>query len=154
MRGLRSVRQVERVTSGPGSFAATRYLLRAPDRMAYRTTRAVESVVLGGRQWTRAPGTDWRRGQYAGGLPFRTRSWFRWTTYARAVRLLGVRRYGGRRWAEIALMDEGTPVWLRLTVDLATGMVTGQRMVAPAHFATSRYDRFNRRVRIAPPEGR
>jgi len=154
MRALRSVRQVERVTSGPGSFAATRYLLRAPDRMAYRTTRAVESVVLGGRQWTRAPGTDWRRGQYAGGLPFRTRSWFRWTTYARAVRLLGVRRYGGRRWAEIALMDEGTPVWLRLTVDLATGMVTGQRMVAPAHFATSRYDRFNRRVRIAPPEGR
>jgi copper transport protein len=154
MRGLRSVRQVERVTSGPGSFAATTYLLRAPDRMAYRTTRAVESVVLGDRQWTRAPGTVWRRGRYAGGLRFRTRSWFRWTTYARAVRLLDVRRYGGGPWAELALMDEGTPVWIRLKVDLATGRVAGQRMVAPAHFATSRYERFNRAVRIAPPEGR
>ena len=154
MRALRSVRQVERVTSGPGSFAATTYLLRAPDRLAYRTNRAVESIVLGGRQWTRAPGTVWRRGQYADGLAFRTRSWFRWTTYARAVRLLGVRRYGGRRWAELALMDEATPVWLRLTVDLATGRVAGERMVSPAHFTTSRYDRFNRPLRIAPPEAR
>jgi copper transport protein len=42
MRGLRSVRETEEVTSGPGSFAATAYRLSAPDRMAFRTNRRVE----------------------------------------------------------------------------------------------------------------
>jgi putative copper export protein len=153
MRDLRSVQEVEEVTSGPGSYAATVYALRAPDRMRYRTNGGAESVIVGRRQWLRAPGSAWERGRYGSGLAFTTRSWFRWTPYARAVRLLGVRLERGRRVAELALMDGGTPVWFRLTVDLATRRVLTERMAARAHFMRSAYTRFNRPVRIEPPGG-
>jgi copper transport protein len=153
MRGLRSVVEFEQVTSGPGSYAATEYALEAPDRLRYRTNARAESVVIGRRQWLRAPGSDWQRGEYGSGLSFSTRSWFRWTPYARAVRLLSVRREGARRVAELALMDEATPVWFRLTVDLASHRVISEHMAARAHFMRSVYSRFNEPVRIEPPRG-
>lgn len=151
MRGLRSVRETEEVTSGPGSFAATVYRLSAPDRMAFRTNRRVETVIVGRRKWLRVRGGDWQSGEYGSGLSFRTRSWFRWSTYGRAVRLLWVRHQGSRRFAELALMDEGTPVWFRMKVDLTTGRVISERMTAEGHFMRSRYFGFNRPVRIRPP---
>jgi copper transport protein len=154
MRGLRSVREFEEVTSGPGSYAATTYWLQAPDRMRYRTNGGAESVIIGLRQWLKAPGSGWQLGQYGSGLAFRTRSWFRWTSYGRAVRLLEVRRAAGeRRLAELALMDEGTPVWFRLTIDLATNRVLSERMAAEAHFMHSRYVDLNRSVRVKAPRG-
>ena len=124
MRSLRGVRELERLTSGPGSGATTEYRLAAPDRLRWRTGRGVESIVIGKRQWIRARGGPWRAGQYGSGLAFRTRSWFAWGRYARTVRLLSER--GGT--AELALMDEGTPVWFRLTVDTRT-----HRVLARAH---------------------
>ncbi len=152
MRGLRSVREVEEVTSGAGSFARTTYRLRAPDRMALRTDRGVQVITAGTRQFTRLGRGRWSVGSYGSGLRFRTRTWFRWTTYARSVRLLGVRRVGGRRLAELALMDEGTPVWLRLTVDLATARVLAVQMTAKAHFMRLRFARFNRPMTIRLPD--
>lgn len=151
MRGLRSVREIEQVTSGAGSFARTVYRLRAPDRMALKTGRGVQAVTAGTRQFTRIGSERWRAGSYGSGLRFRTRTWFRFTTYARSVRLLGVRRVGGRRGAELALMDEGTPVWMRLTVDLATGRVLTLRMATKAHFMRSRFDRVNQPTTIRLP---
>ena len=88
MRALGGVRELERLTSGPGTSATTEYRLRAPDRLAWHTGRGVESVVIGRRQWIRQPGIGWREQPYGEGLAFKTRSWFAWSRYAREVRLL------------------------------------------------------------------
>lgn len=151
MRNLRSVQEEEVVTSGPGSLAETHYRLRAPNRLAYRTKRGVETVVIGRRQWSRTAAFPWRETESGGGLPFRTRSWFRWTSYARAVRLLELRRDRRRRFAEVALMDPGTPVWFRLRIDLGTMRVIRVRMVTGGHFTTQRFAHFNRDIAIAAP---
>jgi copper transport protein len=148
MSRLRGLREVETVTSGPGSFARTVYRLRAPNRFAYTTDSGSESVVIGSNQWFRTKDSDWRRQRYSGGgPPFRTRSWFRWTPYAQEVRLLRL----GAATAELSLMDPGTPVWLRLTVDLDTMRSVRERMIARAHYMTRRYLAFNQPVRIRPP---
>lgn len=152
MRALRSVTEREVVTSGPGSFASATYRLRAPDRLAYVSNLGSEVVEIGRREWFRAPGLPWRRRPAQGTLPFRTRSWFRWSAYARVVRLLGVRRAGGRRIAELALMEEGTPAWHRLEVDLATMRVLRVRVITGGHFITQRFSAFDVPTRIDPPE--
>lgn len=152
MRSLRGVREVEEVTSGPGSFARTEYRLRAPDRMAFRTALGAETVIVGEDRWFRADGQPWTQGRYGSGVPFSTRRFFRWSPYARAVRLLERRREKGREVAELALADEATPVWFRLVVDVHTGRVMRERMTARAHFMTSRYADFNRPFVIRAPE--
>ncbi|MGI9096993.1 MAG: copper resistance CopC/CopD family protein [Solirubrobacteraceae bacterium] len=153
MRRLRSVREVEEVTSGPGSFARTNYRLRAPDRMAYRTDGGVQTVIAGKRRWFRAGPGPWQPGQYGPGLAFRTRSWFRWSTYGRSVRLLGVDRRGAQHVATLALFDEGTPVWFRLRVDLATKRVLADQMTSKQHFTNTRYYAFDQPLSIAVPKG-
>jgi hypothetical protein len=151
MRSLRGVRQSERLTSGPGTLATTEYRLRAPDRLAWRTGRGVRSIVVGDRQWMKAPGMPWREGEYGSGLAFRTRSWFAWRRYARTVRLLDERTERGRRLVDVALMDEGTPVWFRLTIDAQSHRVVAERMIARARFGRTRFGDFGRRFAIAPP---
>lgn len=151
MRRLRSVHEIEEVTSGPGSYARTDYRVRAPDRMTYTTNRGIESVIVGRRQWFRSPSLPWEARDYGAGLAFRTRTWFRWTTYARAVRLLGLRRERGRPVAVLALADLATPVWFRLVVDRGTRRILRARMIAEAHFMTQRYRAFNRPLTIRPP---
>jgi len=152
MRRLRSVREVEEVTSGPGSYARTDYQLKAPDRMGYRTNGGNETVVAGKREWFRAGPGPWQAGEYGSGLAFRTRSWFRWSTYGRSVRLLDVGRRDGRCVAELALFDEGTPVWFRVTVDLATERVLADQMTAEGHFMNAGYHAFNEPLTIAVPQ--
>lgn len=152
MNGLRSVREYERITSGPGSLAVTRYRLRAPDHFAYRTDLGSAVVVIGEREWRRgsADGT-WSRGRFGAGLPFQTKTWFRWTPYAETVRLLGIERRGGDRFADVALYDRATPAWWRLRIDLASKRATASRLIAEQHFMSQRYFGFNRSVMIAPP---
>jgi hypothetical protein len=147
MRALDGVREVERLTSGPGTGARTEYRLRAPDRLAWETGRGVRSVVIGRRQWISQPGLGWREGDYGSGLAFKTRSWFAWSRYAREVRLLSER--DGR--AVLALADEGTPVWFRLTVDLATHRVVAEQMIARARFLDTRFVDFGKRFEIEAP---
>jgi copper transport protein len=154
MRTLESVREAERVSSVPGLYAVTDYRLKAPDRMAYRTNGQVQSVVVGAAQWTRGqPGVPWKKGEFGGGLPFRTRSWFTWTTYARHVYLLAERTQGGRRVAVVGLMDPGTPAWWRLTIDRRTHRVVEDRLVTYGHFMTQRFTAFDQPLRIEPPKG-
>jgi putative copper export protein len=147
MRALRSVQQDELVTSGPGMVALARYALVAPDRMAYRTRAGAQSVAIGARQWTRVPGTPWSESPAPGGLPFRTASWFRWTPYAHTVVLLGVR--GGV--ADVALMDPGTPVWIRLAIQVRTARVLTDELVASARLIRERFFAFDRPLTIVPP---
>ncbi len=148
MRALRGVRELERLTSGPGTGATTEYKLRAPDRLEWETGRGVRSVVIGRRQWVHQPGLGWREGSYGSGLAFKTRAWFAWSRYAREVRLLSER--DGR--AVLALADEGTPVWFRLTVDLATDRVVAEHMIARARFLDTRFTDFGTRFEIEAPE--
>ncbi len=147
MRALRGVREIERLTSGPGTGATTEYRLQAPDRLAWKTGRGVRSVVIGRRRWLTQPGLGWRGGEYAGGLAFKTRTWFAWSRYAREVRLLSER--DGR--AVVALMDEGTPVWFRLTIELATHRVLAEQMTARARFMNTRFVDFGKRFEIEAP---
>jgi hypothetical protein len=149
MRALRSVVEDERVTSGPGTLAIARYRLRAPDRVAYRTAAGAQSIEIAGRQWVRVGGGPWAETPAAGGLPFRTTSWFRWTPYARSVALLG--QSGGV--ARIALMDPGTPVWVRLWIEHRTGRVLREELVAPARLIVHRFHAFDRPVTIRAPRG-
>ena len=147
MRSLRSVREVEHVTSGPGSYARTAYRLRA-HRMSFTTSGGTRVVVLGERRWFSGSDTEWTRGSYGSGIPFSLRRWFRWTTYATAVRVL--RRHRGV--TELALMDPATPVWVRLIVDDRTRRVLRERMISTGHFMRSRFFAFNRPLSIQPPD--
>ena len=154
MRRLRSVRQLERITSGPGSLAVTRYRLSAPDRLVYESADGrFKTVVIGRDQWLRTEGRPFEKSEYGGGLPFSTRRWFRWTNYAQSVRMLGERTVAGRRVADIQLMDQGTPLWLRLRIDLATLRVVYARMVTGGHFMRQRFSAFDQPTRIEPPPG-
>jgi hypothetical protein len=152
MARLRSLRQDETITSGPGTFLASRYRLAAPDRFGYRTNSGAESIVIGRRQWSRSGGRLFERRAFRGGGPgFRTRSWFRWTSYAHFVRLLHPERDAGGRLLRVALMDEATPLWYRLWIDPATMRVVRVRMIAEGHFMTQRLHSFNEPVLIEPP---
>lgn len=151
MRRLRSVRQIETVTSGPGTFARTSYRLQAPDRMAFVTDRGVRTVIIGDRDWFRTAGTPWERSPERRPAPFRTRTWFRWTPFSDTARLLRERTEDGRRVAELALFDSGTPAWYRLTIDRATRRVLRARMIAGGHFMSQRFAAFDAPVRIRPP---
>lgn len=159
MRALRTLRQRETVRSavatpaGVTSPAGTaRYAFRAPNRMAFRTTRSVEAVQIGRRYWFRSKGAPWKR------QPPRevTRinlasSRFRWTLFERSARLLDVTERGGRRIARLAFLDHGYPVWYTLDVDLASGRALRASLVTPDNRIEQRYFGFNAPTEIAPP---
>lgn len=54
------------------------------------------------------------------------------------------------RVTDLALMDPGTPVWLRLTLDLRTMRARRERMIAYAHHMTCRYLASNQAANISP----
>jgi hypothetical protein len=156
MQHLASVREHEVITSGPGSLAVTDYMLKAPNRFAYTTLHGAASVTVGRHQWSRGgPNEPWQSGLYGGGGPaFRLRSWFTWSSYASAVRLLSLTTERGRRVAEVALMDPGTPAWFRLRIDVRSLRVVRVNMIAPGHYMNQRYYAFNRPLTIVPPHDR
>ena len=151
MRHLHSVRQVEDVSSGPGTFARTRYALRAPDRLAYATDRGVQGVSIGARQWLRTGSAGWQGSEAPGGAPFRTSTFFRWTPYATAIQLLGRRGRGAGAVFELALMDPGTPVWTRLTIAPRSGHVLREELITRSRFIVHRNVDFDAPVSIAAP---
>ena len=163
MNRLRSLHQYEQVTSGPGSLAGTHFRLQAPNRFAYRTNVGSEAITIGKRSWDkievngtsiRGAAHPWQRSSYSGGgPPFTTHTWFRFTPYAQAVRLLGLRREHGQRIADVALYDQGTPTWWRLRMDLGSMRVPRARLIAQGHFMTEHYYDFNRPMTIVPPAG-
>jgi copper transport protein len=160
MRHLHSVRQVERVNSVPGLYALSDGRTQAPDRWA-NTTYVVRPpaspqledrlVAIGARQWSRHPGGSWQLQPQGGTLPFRTPTLFTWSSYAEAVRLIGVERDHGRAIATLALMDPGTPAWWTLHVELATGRVLDARLITSGHFISAHYSQFNSAAPILAP---
>jgi hypothetical protein len=146
MRALRTLRMREVLTSGLGPVVRSGYEFQAPDRMAYRTNTGTRLVALGERRYLSTGGGPFERGRF-GADGFRLEQFFRWTIYGRSVSWLGT---GGLR-ARIALFDQATPVWYRLTIDRGTDRIIEERMIAGGHFMDRRYFDFNRPLSIAPP---
>jgi hypothetical protein len=128
----------------PNRVAYTNAILKAP---AHRPTLQGHTVTIGKTQWTQAAGLAWRKSEFGSGVPFRTRSWFDWTSYATAVRLLDLTP----RTAVLALADPGTPAWWRLWIDRRTLRVTRSRLITTAHYMTQRFFGFNRPLDIRAP---
>jgi copper transport protein len=147
MRQSRTVRMDESLTSGIKDFTVrTAYRLKAPDRMYYRTSSGTRLFAIGKTAYESLDGGPFRRRPF-GADGFQFADMFRWTIYGREVRLLG----SNEETAEIALYDEATPVWFRLTVDRATHRVVRERMIAGGHFMTRRYYGFDQPLQIQPP---
>jgi hypothetical protein len=62
-----------------------------------------------------------------------------------------VRRQAGRSVAEVAMMEPGTPVWVRLSVDVESGLVVHERLVTRSRLVTHRFFGFGAPVTIEPP---
>lgn len=146
MRGLRTVRLDETVTSGLGQSIRTRYRFVAPDRMAYRTSAGGHYIAIGNTAYSATGNRRYQKGPFGPG-GFRLREFFRWSVYGSAVRWLG----STARTVEIALFDPATPVWYRLTIDRRTKRVLREQMIAKAHFMSRRYFAFNHPLDIQPP---
>jgi hypothetical protein len=114
-------------------------------------THDAAGAVLGGNAFVFGGGES--SSYSGGGPPFTTHTWFRFTPYAQAVRLLGLRREHGQRIADVALYDQGTPTWWRLRMDLGSMRVPRARLIAQGHFMTEHYYDFNRPMTIVPPAG-
>lgn len=149
MRALSAVREDELVTSGPGTHAVTRYVLGGPDRLDASSDSGVRRIEIGERGWLKVRSQPWRVSPPA--VPFSVRTWFRWTPFAQAIQLLGERQDRGRRVAEVAFFDPGTPGWQRLVIDLRTSRVLRGVTLTRAHFITQRFHAFGKPVRISAP---
>jgi copper transport protein len=147
MRGLRTLRMRESLTSGiRGYTVRTAYRYQAPDRIAYRTSTGTRLVAIGKSGYESIEGEPFRRRPF-GADGFQFENVFRWTVYGRDVRWIK----SDDDTAQIALYDEATPVWYRLTIDRSTHRVLRERMIAGGHFMSRRYLGFNQPVLIEPP---
>ncbi len=162
MRRLRSVQDTEQDNSVPGFSAIVHYRLQAPNRLAYVTygfhrpkppQLEGKAVKIGAQSWLRAPGSPWQPQPPEGTLPFATNTFFVWSNYAQATRLLGIEEVHSRRLATVVLMDPGAPAWWTLTVDLTTSDVLNGTLIAPGHFNTDRFSLFDDAAPIHAPIG-
>lgn len=88
MARLSTWRQVEQLTDGRGNFVVTRYDLRRPDRLRYRTSSGNEGVIVGPVRYFRSDGGAWKRDVLA--RPFAVEDYI--LAYTRGARALGLGR--------------------------------------------------------------
>lgn len=142
MRSLRSYSFRERLSSGVGATITTRFLARAPNRLQLRTSTGSQTVIIGGARWDKV-GPRWERSPFPG-LSTRV---FMWDGAVNA-RVVGTAAGGAR--VLTAFDSRPVPAWFRLTVG-PDGRVHEADMVAPSHFMTQGFSRFNAPIRIQPP---
>lgn len=150
MRALHTARMAESVTSGLRQTVRTGYRFKAPDRMEYRTQSGVHLIAIRKTSWESVHGRPFDKSPFGGPGPdggVRFAQFFRWTIYGRNVRWLGANGSVVR----LALFDEATPVWYRLTIERASGRVVREDMIAPGHFMSRRWFAFNQPFEITPP---
>jgi copper transport protein len=143
-RRLRSVRLVERLSSGPGHSILTTWKLAAPDRLEYEIHGGAGGIVIGTRRWDRPkPGAPWTPSETTL-LPQPTAPWGTRIANARVLDEMPGRLV-------VSWVDPVVPAWFTGTFDRRTALPLELRMTAPAHFMRHRYLAFNRKVRIEPP---
>ena len=145
MGALRAVRYSEQLTSGVGGEGRSTFELRAPNRMAFRTTDGFRSIIIGRNRWDLRNGR-WQRSAFPG-LRVPTYMW----AGAHNPRLLGTTRFRGRSVQILSVYDhDPVPAWFRLLVD-AQGRVLDAHMIAPSHFMRQQFSAFNGPIAIRPP---
>lgn len=145
MRTLAGLRIDQTLTSGLGGSASARYLVQPPDRLSFRTSDGIRSVIVGPRRWDLQPEGWVQSRSEQTRLPT-----YPWATATHA-RLLGTARLRGNRVRELALYKAGrSGSWFRLLVD-DDARVLRAEMLTPGHFMTDRYSGFDAAIRIRPP---
>ena len=145
MRALEALRIDQTLTSGLRGTARARYLVRPPDRLSFRTSDGIRSVIVGPRRWDLEP-EGWLQSP-SERTPLPSYAWAEGTH----ARLLGTARIGDRRVRELALYQGGRGAsWFRLFVD-GDDRVLEAEMLTAGHFMTDRYSAFDAPIRIAPP---
>jgi copper transport protein len=150
MRRLRSAQMQESVTSGLGQTVRTHYRFKAPDRMEYLTNGGAHLIAVRKTSWESVHSAPYKRSPFGGPGPeggVQFAQFFRWTIFGDSVRWLGA----NSRVIQIALFDQASPIWYRLTIDRATDRVLRERMIAQGHFMSRRWFAFNQPVQITPP---
>ena len=145
MGALRAARYTEQLTSGAPGEARSTFEVRAPNRLAFRTTDGFRSIIIGRNRWDFRNGR-WERSPFPG-LRVPTYMW----DGARNPRLLGTTRFRGRPVQILSVYDhDPVPAWFRLLVD-AQGRVLDAHMIAPSHFMRQQFSAFNGPIVIRPP---
>jgi hypothetical protein len=142
MGSLRSYSYRERLSSGVGATVTTQFQARAPNRLQFQTSTGSRTVIIGGVRWDKV-GARWERSSFPG---LSTRA-FMWDGAVNA-RVVGTAAGGAR--VLTAFDYRPVPAWFRLTVG-PDGRVREAEMVAPSHFMTQGFSRFNAPIRIQPP---
>jgi hypothetical protein len=146
MGSLSTVRVDETLTNGLDVTIRTRYVLSAPDRIRFETSRGQRTILIGKRRW------DWERGRWVESpFPGAEAPVYAWQGASRA-RLLGRATVRGQpvKILAVLLPDETFPAWFRLFVTNG-GRVLKASMLAPSHFMTQRFSSFDEPVEIEPP---
>lgn len=152
LRETQSVRLAETVRDRPGQTSEVDYRMKAPDRMAYRTSLGFEIVTIDRRRWLRTPGVPWQE-QAPPRVPYRTENWLRSPIFVQGERLLRIEDKGEGRVAVVAYMDSGTPGWATAWIDLDTGRLRRMQLVVEGHEIEHRYSAYNKPTTITAPTG-
>lgn len=152
LREAPSVRLAETVRDRPGQVSEVDYRMKAPDRMAYRTSLGFEIVTIDRRQWLRTPGVPWQE-QAPPRVPYRTENWLRSPIFVQGERLLRIEDEGEGRVAVVAYMDSGTPGWATAWIDLDTGRLRRMQLVVEGHKMDHRYSAYGKPTAITAPTG-
>ena len=152
LREAQSVRLAETVRDRPGQVSEVTYRLKAPDRMAYRTSLGFETMLIDRRQWLRTPGVVWQE-QAPPRVPYRTENWLRSPIFVQGERLLRIEDEGEGRVAVVAYMDSGTPGWATAWIDLDTGRLRRMQLVVEGHEIEHRYSAYGKPTTINAPTG-
>jgi copper transport protein len=123
--------------ASPATSETTRFILRAPNTLAYQTRNGPAAIVLGARRWDRdAPGAKWVFSQQT---PLDVmQPYWRSPTNVHEVAP-----------GTFTFLDRRIPAWFRVTV--AHGRPAVEQMTAAAHFMTDRYVGFDGPVTVSPP---
>lgn len=153
MERLNSARMREDLSGRVGGpMLVSRYLFEAPDKMSI-TTRGSRQLIIDQRRFRKPePNAKWEEGTWPG-------SGFTWPEdYYRsfwhgpvAVRALGMRRLGGKRYRVISFLRPNLPAWFRLWIDPSDGLVRLQEMRAEGHIMDHFYRDFDAPIEIRPP---
>ncbi len=149
MQELRTYRIDE--TLGPAAQPLrTLYAFQAPDRLRFQLSTGPETVIVGGRRFSRdRPSQAWR-GEPA--LPVQVPSLAWEPASVLGAHVIDSAQLAGHTTQVVAFfqMVTGSPVWFRLWVD-EEGLVWRAQMRAQGHFMDDNYRDFDVPLTIEPP---
>jgi hypothetical protein len=145
-RGLHTLVDHDRLSSGPGTAIETLWRFQAPSRYTYAIAHGPAAVSIGPRRWDRLPGHAWQASQQdpiAEPIPL-------WQSASNA-HLLGTGTLHGRQVQVASFFDPTIHAWFTIWVDPRTMHTLELRMTAREHFMHDVYSSFDAPLRIVPP---